>query len=147
MDRVAETKGRDWWSEHELRKAREHAKHQAYALADQRYGNGSTGYEFANTQQSVDAYANYRNAPYGAYAGGGQGYNGMPVGYGGGGYGGGYGGGGYGGEYGGGPGYGAPPPPGPGYGGYGQGAPGYEGGYAQGGYGGGGYGGGYQGGY
>ncbi|KAI5116534.1 hypothetical protein M0805_009045 [Coniferiporia weirii] len=126
VDKLAETKGLDWLDRH---KAKKLAEHQAHALAEQRYGEGSSGWEYAQSAAGpAQQYDFGGGAPYGAYGHENHGwYDDQYRGGGGGGYG-------YGGPppqppYGGGPGYGAPGYGGPG--GYGE--PGYGGGPAYGG--------------
>ena len=110
VDKLAETKGLDWL---DREKAKHMARHQADELARQRYGEGNTGYEYAQSVGGPAVAYNFGGgAPYGAQGcpnygwygqqyGAGPGYGGPPA-----------------------PGYGPPgggyyPPPPQGYGGYG----------------------------
>ncbi|KAH8110540.1 hypothetical protein DFH11DRAFT_775379 [Phellopilus nigrolimitatus] len=136
VDKLAETKGLDFLDRH---KAKRLAEHEAHQQAEQRYGAGASGWEYAQSAAGPRQEYNFGGgAPYGSQGCPSYGWYGQT--YGNAGYGGapqpaqGYGGGyyspappqqqGYGGGYGG---YGqAPPPPqgyGGGYGGYEQAPP------------------------
>ncbi|CAK5263872.1 unnamed protein product [Mycena citricolor] len=95
VDKLAETKGMDYL---DRQKAKKYAEHQAHMLAEQRYGQGNTGWEHAQRNGGPrQEYNFYGGAPFGAQGCANYGWQGQ------GGYGGGYGGGGP--EYGRGEGY------------------------------------------
>jgi len=149
VDKLVETKGLDWV---DRRKAHKMAEQQAHHLADQRYGSGNSGWEYARGREGprqeyqFGRGGGWQHEGYGGYGGGGGGFGGGRAGFGGGGgFGGdqgGFGGGGYGGDQGGfggggrgyepsyegGQGYGGGPQPGYGGGGGYGGQDGYGGG-------------------
>ncbi|THG95543.1 hypothetical protein EW145_g7940, partial [Phellinidium pouzarii] len=64
VDKLAETKGLDWLDRH---KAKKLAEHQAHALAEQRYGAGENGWEYArNVSGPARQYDFNGSVPYGA---------------------------------------------------------------------------------
>ncbi|KAI0321740.1 hypothetical protein OF83DRAFT_1168150 [Amylostereum chailletii] len=67
VDKLAETKGLDWLDRH---KAKKMAAHQAHALAAQRYGEGSSGWEYAQSAGGPAYNYNYENGPPYGYPGG-----------------------------------------------------------------------------
>ncbi|KDQ49972.1 hypothetical protein JAAARDRAFT_200399 [Jaapia argillacea MUCL 33604] len=86
VDKLVETKGLDWVDAH---KAKKMARQQAHHLAEQRYGHGNSGYDYAMSQNGpAFEYIYGGGSPYGlqgcpSY---GYAYGGGPMGYGGGGY-------------------------------------------------------------
>lgn len=55
--KLAETRGADAWESHKMNKqAKEHLGKQAAEIAAARYGEGNTGFEVAQTTESIESY-------------------------------------------------------------------------------------------